>query len=312
VKQLFRWRDIEPHKDKFDWSEADRIVAMVAKYKLDLAIAVAYQPEWAGGGYPLNGPPRDMSDFAEFMAALAQRYRGLVRAYEIWPGPNVSENWGGQGPDPQRYAEMLIDGYWFVKEQDPFALVISGGLVQTADHDGTSIPPLLFLEALTEVNGVDHAVDAFGAQALGFKAAPENTPDEAANAPLNNYYPATRDRNRVWCFRFVEDLYEASQPPAPYPKSDRQWVITRMGWRTTDSEEDLQYSWAGHPQEVQADYLWRAFHWAKENWSPWVGVMFVPLTDARWTTEDQGYWWGVVEPDGCTRKAYTTLRQMAK
>ena len=71
VKQLFRWRDIEVQKDQFDWSEADRVVGMVSKYELDMAIAVAYQPEWAGGNYPLNGPPRNMADFAEFMSALA-------------------------------------------------------------------------------------------------------------------------------------------------------------------------------------------------------------------------------------------------
>jgi LysM repeat protein len=311
VKQLFRWRDIEVQKGKFDWSEADHVVAMVNKYNLDLAIAVAYQPEWAGGGYPLNGPPRNMKDFAEFMSALAGRYQGLVRAYEIWPGPNVSKNWGGMGPDPQRYGEMLIDAYWYAKGADPYAMIISGGLVQTAKHDGTSMPPITFFKELYEVKGVKNACDVFGVEALGYKAAPENTPLEAANPDLNNRFPATKELNQTWCFRSVEVLYEASLPPSPYPRPDRQWAITRMGW-TTDERERSNYGWAAVSEEIKADYLWRAYRYAKDNWSGWMGVMFVPLTSARWSTQDDEYWWGVVNPDGCPRKSYYTLKAMSK
>jgi len=152
----------------------------------------------------------------------------------------------------------------------------------------------------------------FGVQALGFKAAPENTPDEAANPDLNNYYPATRELNRTWCFRSVE-LLRAIQESTPghWPKDTRQWVVTRMGW-TTDTRERSLYHWAAVSPQVQADYLRRAYRWAKENWSDWVGVMFVPLTNARWTMDDDGYWWGIINPDGCPRPAYHTMKAIAK
>ena len=311
AKQLFRWRDIEAKKGQFEWREADRIVAMAAKYNLDLAIAVAYQPEWAGGGYPLNGPPNNMADFADFMGALAKRYQGLVRAYEIWPGPNVKENWGGQSPDPTRYAEMLIDAYWYVKRADPFAIVISGGLVQGAKHDATMIPPISFFQTMYDVQGVRNAADAFGVEALGFKAAPENTPEDAAKPDLNNHYPATAELNRTWCFRSIEVLYQASLPPSPYPRPDRQWVVTRLGW-TTDTRERSFTRWAAVSEETKADLLRRAYSWAKQNWSGWIGVMFVPLTDARATPQNDVYWWSVVNPDGSARAAYYALKGMAK
>lgn len=309
VKQLFRWRDIEVRKGEFDWSRADRVVAMVAKYELDLAIAVAYQPEWAGGNYPLNGPPNNMADFAEFMAALAKRYKGLVRAYEIWPGPNVSENWGGQSPDYERYAEMLIDGYWFAKEQDPYAMIISGGLVQTARHDGSSVPPLDFFKALSTKTKAPTACDVWGVEALGYLAAPEVAPAEAADPALNNSYPATREQNRTWCFRSIEDLHEYTLAPERAIK--KQWVVTQMGW-TTDPRERSFDHWAAVSDQVKADYLRRAYRWAKENWSGWIGVMFVPLTDAQWTTGDTDYWWGIVNPDGSPRPAYNTLKEMGR
>ena len=311
VKQLFRWRDIETQKGEYNWTEADHIVAMVNKYNLDLAIAVAYQPEWAGDGYPLNGPPRNMQDYAEFMAALAERYKGLVRAYEVWPGPNVSENWGGQSPDYQRYAEMLIDAYWYIKHVDPFAMVISGGLVQTAKHDGSSVPPATFIKLLVENTGVRGTWDSVGIEALGFLAPPETTPDEAADPALNNSYPATAEQNRTWCFRSVEAVYDAYLPPGPYPAPDTQWVVTRMGW-TTDTRERSWTAWAAVSEEVKADYMRRAYRWAVDNWSGWVAVVFAQLTDADATSADDVYWWGVVNPDGSPRPAYETLKTMSK
>jgi LysM repeat protein len=308
VKQPFRWRDIEVRRGEFDWREADRVVAMVAKYGLDLAISVSHQPEWAGGGYPLNGPPHNMAHFADFMGALAQRYKGLVRAYEIWPGPNVSENWGGQSPNAERYAEMLIDGYWYVKNQDPFAMVISGGLVQTADHDATSIPPLEYFQMLYATDA-KRTCDVWGVQALGFRAAPENTPLELANPDLNNSYPATRERNMTWGFRSVEVLHDwTMSPDRPIKK---QWVVTKMGW-TTETNERSRVYWAAVSEDIKADNLRRAYWWAQDNWSDWMGVMFVPLTNARLTMNDEDYGWSVVDPNGCPRKSYYALKDMGK
>jgi len=308
VKQPFRWRDIEARRGEYDWSEADRVVAMVHKYGLDLAISVSHQPEWAGGGYPLNGPPRNMAHFAEFMGALAQRYRGLVRAYEIWPGPNVSENWGGQSPDPERYAEMLVVGYWYVKNQDPYAMIISGGLVQTGKWDGTSVPPVEYFPMLYATDAKKHC-DVWGVQALGFKAAPENTPEELAHPDLNNHFPSTAERNTAWGFRSVEVLHDWTMPPDRPIK--KQWVVTKMSWTTEPNERSAVY-WARVSEEVKADHLRRAFMWAQDNWEDWMGVMFVPLTDARLTMNDEDYGWSIVDPNGCPRASYYALRDMGK
>lgn len=307
VRQVFRWRDIEPRRGEYHWDEADRVVAMVAKYQLDLAIAVSHQPEWAGGNYPLNGPPRNMADFKAFMGVLSQRYKGLVRAYEIWPGPNVSENWGGMAPDPHRYAEMLIVGYWGVKEQDIFAMVISGGLVQTAQHDGQAKPPIEFFKVLYEETDANQASDVWGVEALGFKAAPENTPEELALPHMNNNFPATAELNTTWGFRSVEVLQQYAAERA----IQKQFVATKIGW-TTDPNERSRVHWARVSEEVKADHLRRAYYWAKDNWQDWMGVMFVPLTDARLTMNDEDYWWSIVDPNGCPRKAYYAVKEMGK
>ena len=88
-------------------------------------------------------------------------------------------------------------------------------------------------------------------------------------------------------------------------------VVTRMGW-TTDPRERSYYHWAAVPEDQKADYLPRAYRWANENWSNWVGVIFVPLGSAQWTMEDDAYWWATANSDGCARPSYYALREMPK
>jgi hypothetical protein len=66
-------------------------------------------------------------------------------------------------------------------------------------------------------------------------------------------------------------------------------------------------------EEEKADYLVRAYQWAKQNWSPWVGVMSaIYIADPEWTEQDEQYWWAVTNPDGTTRPAYEALKRMPK
>jgi hypothetical protein len=151
--------------------------------------------------------------------------------------------------------------------------------------------------------------DVWGVDALGFLVPPETPPEAVANPELNNHFPATAEQNRVWSFRSIEDLYQYTlAPERPYKK---QFVVTRMGW-TTDPRERSYYHWAAVPEDQKADYLPRAYRWANENWSNWVGVIFVPLGSARWTMEDDVYWWATANSDGCARPSYYALREMPK
>ena len=69
-------------------------------------------------------------------------------------------------------------------------------------------------------------------------------------------------------------------------------------------------------KEQKADYLVRAFRYAKEHWSPWIGLMTViSIADPRWTEDDEQYWWAITEPDWPktrVRLAYEALREMEK
>ncbi len=70
-------------------------------------------------------PARPDFDFADFAAAVVERYRGRIRYYQIWNEPNVYPEWGNQPVDPEAYTALLCQTY-ARSRIDPGAVVISG------------------------------------------------------------------------------------------------------------------------------------------------------------------------------------------
>ncbi|MBC7315930.1 MAG: cellulase family glycosylhydrolase, partial [Chloroflexi bacterium] len=149
VKVNFGWRDIEgAAKGHFDWSRTDYIVKIVGEAGLDLVVRVDHQPAWAGGGFPTNGPPDNPQDLADFLTALASRYKGRIRAYEVWNEPNLAREWGGKEPDPGNYVKLLKRAYAAIKAADPNAMVISAGLSPTGTWNNEARPDEWYLESM--------------------------------------------------------------------------------------------------------------------------------------------------------------------
>jgi polysaccharide biosynthesis protein PslG len=121
VKQQFEWRNIERDgKGQFLRDEPDRIIQAISQRGLKLSAQVDYQPQWAAKAvtFPSEGPPDSLSDWHDFVDALASRYTGHIHAYEIWEGPNLSSAWGGP-PNPAAYVELLRQSYRSIKAADP-------------------------------------------------------------------------------------------------------------------------------------------------------------------------------------------------
>ena len=60
----------------------------------------------------------------------------------------------------------------------------------------------------------------------------------------------------------------------------------------------------------------RAYQFAKQNWSPWIGVMsLIYMADPDWTPNDEQYWWAITTPsypELSPRPAYIALSNMPK
>jgi len=307
AKVNFGWREIEgAGKGVCDWSRTDEIVRMAEESGIDLVIRVDHQPAWAGGGFPLNGPPDNLQHIADFFGILATRYRGRIRAYQVWNEPNLAREWGGKVPDPTAYAQMLRVCYAAIKAADPDAMVISAGLSPTGTWNDQARPEDWYLETMYIVMGNSAGYfDVLGVHAPGFKSPPERDPAEvAANPDLGG--------QRAFAFRRVEDLRTIM---VKYGDADKQVAILEFGW-TSDPRPDSAYNWHAVSEQVKADYLVRAYRYAKENWSPWIGLMsLIYICDHDWTPDDEQYWWAISDPgwpEFRPRPAYTALKEMPK
>ena len=308
VKQNFSWRDIEPaQKGHYEWKLADDVVRRVGRREgLKLLARIDRQPFWSQApGTPEleNAPPANLQDFGDFCYALADRYKGKIAAYQVWNEPNLAREWGNQPPNPAQYVELLKVCYQSIKAADPDALVISAGMATTGTYSNEVMPDDLFIEQMYQAGAASY-FDLLGVHAPGYKAPPEMSPDEVAQKPEYG-------GQRFFAFRRVEDIRRIMEK---YGDGDKQIAVLEMGW-TTDPIHP-EYAWHAVTEEQQADYLVRAYQYAYEHWTPWIGLMsMLTLADPSWTENDEQYWWAVSYPDwpeNRLRPAFAALRDMPK
>lgn len=304
VKQLFSWQDIEgAGKGQFDWSYTDRIVDQVAQRGLKLIVRVSQDPDrpfWAGK------PPENAGHFADFVAAVASRYRGRIHAYQIWNEPNLAREWGFRRPDPAGYVRLLKGAYQAIKAADPNALVVTAGMAPTGTDSDIALPDIKFYELMYQAMGGASVgyFDMLGVHGAGYAAPPELSPDAAA-ADKPRY-----GGERFFAFRHIEDVRAVMER---YGDGGRRVVVLEFGW-TTDPIHP-EYAWhganAGITEDLKAEYLVRAYKWAAEHWQPWIALMVtIYMPDVNWTKNTEQYWWSVIGPgypDLFLRPAYIHL-----
>ncbi|TAH49634.1 MAG: hypothetical protein EYC68_17120 [Chloroflexota bacterium] len=317
VKQQFAWRDIEgAEKGAFDWSRADEVVYRANIEGLDLLARMDNAPDWAAPGcfdpsQSAMGPARNLKDWTDFLTAFVTRYKGRVRAYQIWNEPNLAREWCKRPPNPEEYARLLKASYQTIKSIDPNALVISAGLTPTTADFDQAMPDMKFFGRMYDAmgNNSDGYFDLLGVHAAGFKADPEADPGVVAqDAALTNNDPSPTEAKRIYSFRHVEDVRKLMQERGD---ADKQIAILEFGW--TSDQVNPAYSWFRVSEEEKANRIVRAFQYAKENWSPWIGVMsLIYMANADWSGNEEQFWWAITNPDGSPRPAYNALKAMPK
>jgi hypothetical protein len=290
VKQLFSWQDIEgAGKGQYDWSRTDRIVDQVERAGLKLIVRLSQDPDkpfWGGN------PPQNGGDFADFVAAVASRYKGRIHAYQIWNEPNLAREWGQKKPDPAGYVRMLESAYSAIKGVDPNAIVITAGMAPTGTDTSEAMPDEKFYDLMYQAmdGNSDGYFDMLGVHAAGFAAAPEISPDETAakEVPYGG--------ERFFAFRHVEDIRKIMERYG----DDKRVAILEFGW-TTDDRSDSPYYWhgagAGIDEATKGKYLIQALEYAQQNWTPWIGLMTVIyMPDVNWTKDTEQYYWSIIGP----------------
>jgi polysaccharide biosynthesis protein PslG len=296
------WRSVEGGcKACFDWNDLDRVVAALNGAGLQIMVRLSHPPDWARATrITENGPPDAILDYTDFAAAVADRYRegsphGTIQAIGVWNEPNLTSEWNGvpiNRDQAAQYLYMLKQTYGRIKGVDPSKIVVSAGLSPTGTADGTAQPDDVYLTWLYE-EGLARYSDVVGLHGAGFGSAPE--------AEINSN-PAFQ--GGWWYFRRIEQLRAIMV--ANGDEAKQVWLL-EFGWTIDPINSDRTF-YAVTPEQ-QADYLIRGFTYAREQWSPWIGVMFIwnLAPDPNWTPASEQYWWSITEPDGTPRPAYSAL-----
>lgn len=143
------WVGVETLPNTFDWTRADRVIDAATSVNATIICVITSTPLWAlaPGGIPPNGRPASFDRYANFTAAVADRYRGRVAAYEVWNEPNGIVGYS-PAPDAKGYTAMLQAAYPKIKATDPNALVVGGVLGSGKTWGGLTINPVTFLTTM--------------------------------------------------------------------------------------------------------------------------------------------------------------------
>ena len=265
IRQEFTWEDIEIHgrgdfidrrndPDGIDaWAKYDHIVATAQQYDLSIIARLSNPPAWSRAAGNDNGslaPPDDVNDYANFAAAVAARYQGRIRYYQLWNEPNIFPEWGENDPDPEAYALLLCAAYDAIKSADPDAIILSGPLAATSELSGRNLNDLVYLQRLYDA-GAGSCFDILSMQGYGLWSGPT---DHRLEPFIVNY-------SRV---EYVRDLMVRNGD------GHKSIWISEMNWNVVP--EDIPPAYGRVTLDQQARWAPQAYQRAQEEW-PFVGVI---------------------------------------
>jgi hypothetical protein len=305
VRQQFPWKEIErdakgdfwDHKWNVDaWANYDNVVDLTRSYNIDLIARVDTSPDWSRpnrspGDDWHQAPPENVEDYGDFLYALASRYRGKIKAYQVWNEPNLAIEWGQQAPDPEAYARLLSVAYRRIKEADPDAIVLSAAMAPTIEESDHALNELVFLQQMYDA-GARGSFDVLGVQAYGLRSGPDDL--RLASGDVNF--------SRTMAVR--ELMVKNGDAARPI------WA-TEVGWNAPPPGYDGPIPYGAVSEDLQAKYTIRAFERARQEW-PWMGVMAVWFFKLPEPWEGQPwYYFRMVSPDFSPYPVYDALRAYA-
>jgi Abnormal spindle-like microcephaly-assoc'd, ASPM-SPD-2-Hydin len=117
-----------------DYSGLDEVIALSEQYHVRVIGDLFTIPWWiAACQIPTGNPARcgtdDLADYRSMIAQIVARADPFIRDWEIW---NEPDNGGFFTGTPQQYAQMLRAAHDAIKEIDPQANVLLGGISGTS------------------------------------------------------------------------------------------------------------------------------------------------------------------------------------
>lgn len=303
IRQEFVWEDIEIHAkgdfvdrrndpDGVDaWEKYDQIVTQAVNNQIEIIARLSNPPAWSRS-LPVEqsgskAPPDNFADFADFAAAVAERYQGQIHYFQIWNEPNGNEEWGLHQPvNPTAYTELLCLAHDRIKAVNPEAVILAGALTPTVSITDANLNDLIFLQKMYAAGAAD-CFDIMSAQGYGLWSGAR---DQRLRPTVINY-------PHHLLIRDVMVRQGDAQKPI--------W-ISEMAWNVVP--EGIPPEYGRVSLEQQGRYGFEAYARAKAEW-PWVGVInYWFLKRAGESEQNQAwYYFRLLEPDFTPLPAYAAL-----
>ncbi len=225
VRVAIPWMSVEAREGTYDWTQLDALVSAAQSRGISIVATLTGTPAWAGN--IINGH-FDPDEYADFVSAVATRYKNEISGYEIWNEPNAALFYNPI--DPTSYTAFLKDAYTAIKAADPNALVIAGVLGATTTT-GAALDPVTFVQEMyaagaagyfdalsfhpyqfsEEYSENDHA-DSPASQVTAIQALMAQYGDAAKKIWITEYgEPTTGSYTQAQQAAFIQDFIEAWQ-----------------------------------------------------------------------------------------------------
>jgi hypothetical protein len=171
---------MNPNDPAYVWSSyLEQAVSEAQSNGMGVQILIRGVPPWANGGRGTEFAPTQVSDWAEFIIALASKYPS-VNLWMIWGEPNRKPNFGPFTPAkrnvgklrkaeqraPRTYAQLLDAAYEALKAVSPANLVIGGNTYTSAGRG--DINPYQWIAYMKLPGGKRPRMDLYGHNPYGF------------------------------------------------------------------------------------------------------------------------------------------------
>lgn len=291
VRTNVGWNGIEPNsKGSYNsgyLSDIDYAIGKVRAAGIDVVMPVSDGvPCWASADpskncttkvYNKRYKPANMQDYADFFSFVANRYAAMgVHVYEVWNEPNLEWFWPS-GVSPADYTNMLRAAYPAIKQGDPQATVMVGGVSQN-DYD--------FIQGIYAAGGRQY-FDAMGSHIY-------------PNGDPYNCWNSSNGRKATDALCSVEEIRNVMVSNGD---SAKEIWITEYGFSTCSC------SW-GYSEAQQADYTKRGYY--KFESYPYVrAVLQYNFRNTYFRNQDPGDWsahLGLIRIDFSPKPAFEAFK----
>ena len=268
------WKDVESAPGDYSWPSWDPVINAYHVNGIQILLSIPKAPDWArplDDDKSVEGPPQDPAKYAEFVARVADRYRGQVQFIEIWNEQNLWYEAGGLGRiNAANYVQLLQLSYQAIKSVNPEMVVVSGGLTPAGNVGEAAIDDVDYLNQMY-ANGAKGFFDALGAHPSGYNCPVYSDWRTVTDSTAINFRGTFDNRHHSWCYRGTMESYR--EVMVANGDGDKAIIPTEFGWAVSiKPQPGYEYALDNTPEE-QAEWTVGAYQLGKE-WG-WVGPMFL-------------------------------------